>query len=200
MTSYPLFPTLVEEYDLSGSSALSTFKEIVDTQGQKGHHFLAVTGESSHGRWDPFRVDGSRPLVDLVVKCMQHYVDKVQLNPIMIGNAWYNELPPGGWTKRHRHEFSTISGALYLKLPKNSGDLYFVSPLQGYRMCELHDGPSEWNEYEHDMSIKEDHLYLFPSWLEHGSRENKSDESRVTVSFNTSPYFPELPPNPTLSM
>ena len=79
------------------------------------------------GRWDPFRVDGSRPVINLVVKCMQHYVDKMKLKPIMIGNAWYNELPPGGWTNRHRHEFSVVSGALYLKLPENSGDLYFVS-------------------------------------------------------------------------
>ena len=40
-------------------------------------------------------------------------------------------------------------------------------------------------------SIKEDHLYLFPSWLEHGSKENKSNETRVTLSFNTTPYFPD---------
>ena len=90
MTSYSLFPTLVEEYDLSVS--LSTFKEIIDTQGQKGYHHLVCMGESSHGRWDPFRVDGSRPVINLVVKCMQHYVDKMKLKPIMIGNAWYNEL------------------------------------------------------------------------------------------------------------
>jgi uncharacterized protein (TIGR02466 family) len=182
-----LFPVLVEEYDLSGSS-LSKFKQIIVEQGQKGFHHLAVTGESSHGRWNPFCIEESLPLGNLVVECLQDYVDKLRCRPVKIDNTWYNVLPPGGYTKRHRHEYSVVSGALYLDLPQNSGDLYFVSPLQPYRMCELHEDYSDYNAYEFDLPIKENHLYLFPSWLEHGSRVNESDQDRIMVSFNTSHY------------
>jgi len=37
-------------------------------------------------------------------------------------------------------------------------------------------------------------LYLFPSWLEHGSRVNNTEEDRVTVSFNTNPCHPDYIP------
>ena len=42
---------------------------------------------------------------------------------------------------------------------------------------------------------KEDHLYLFPSWLEHGSRINMSGKDRWTVSFNTSSCDPKTLPS-----
>ena len=35
-----------------------------------------------------------------------------------------------------------------------------------------------------EISIKEGHLYLFPSWLEHGVKLN-STTNRIVVSFNT---------------
>tara|TARA_B100001059_G_C17828989_1_gene583322 strand:+ start:2564 stop:3151 length:588 start_codon:yes stop_codon:yes gene_type:complete len=191
-----LFPTLVEEYDLSGSPDFDTFKKIIkedvesEGEGQTGLHSLACGGKSSHGRWDPFTMSESHPLQHCIIPFLQDYVDTVCSSPLCFGNAWYNVLPPGGFTKRHRHEHSVVSGALYLDLPQNSGNLYFVSPLQQYRMCELFRTECEYNAYEIDMNIKENHLYLFPSWLEHGSRVNESDQDRIMVSFNTSHYTP----------
>jgi hypothetical protein len=46
-----------------------------------------------------------------------------------------------------------------------------------------------------DIPIKENHLYLFPSWLEHGSRVNNTDEDRITMSFNTSAAPREMLPD-----
>ena len=34
--------------------------------------------------------------------------------------------------------------------------------------------------YFYDIPIKENHLYLFPSWLEHGSRVNNTDDDRYS--------------------
>ena len=42
------------------------------------------------------------------------------------------------------------------------------------------------------MPIKESHLYLFPSWLEHGSRTNNTEHDRWTVSFNTAACSQEM--------
>ena len=54
-------------------------------------------------------------------------------------------------------------------------------------MCIHNVQPTRYGVYEMDIPIKQDHLYLFPSWLEHGSRVNNTDGERITVSFNTTP-------------
>ena len=61
-------------------------------------------------------------------------------------------------------------------------------------MCIHNIRPTPYGVYEIDIPIKENHLYLFPSWLEHGSRVNNTDGDRVTMSFNTSAAPKEMLP------
>ena len=184
-----LFPTLVEAYDLTSfTEEVRSFRGVVmDAIENKKNsdHALAVNGRSSHGGYDPLTDPKSRPLLEIFQRCVQDYSAKVASWPTVISGGWYNVLPPGGYTERHRHESSVISGAFYLKLPENSGNLYFVSPLQQYRMCEMHVKPNYYQNSAAEMNLQENWLYIFPSWLEHGSKPNESDEDRITVSFNT---------------
>ena len=48
-----LFPTLLEEYDLTGAPGLDDFKKHIKEDGNVRGHSLAVNGVSSHGGWDP---------------------------------------------------------------------------------------------------------------------------------------------------
>ena len=68
------------------------------------------------------------------------------------------------------------------------GNLYMISPLIPYKMCETHLKQTPYTLYEFDVPIKNNHLYIFPSWLEHGSRVNNTNQDRFTVSFNTIPF------------
>ena len=171
-----LFPVLFEEYDLSGAPGLAEFKQHIKSSGKHDVHSLAVGGVSSHGGWDPLRDPKSEPILIAFQQCVNHYADKVGNFPCVISGSWYNILPHGGFTERHRHESSVISGAFYIDLPDKSGNFYMVSPLQPYMMCVHNIKDAIYNEYQHEAPIKEDHLYLFPSWLEHGSRINMSGE------------------------
>ena len=47
-----LFPTLLEEYDLTGAPGVDEFINHVKTNGQSHEHSLAVGGVSSHGGWE----------------------------------------------------------------------------------------------------------------------------------------------------
>ena len=88
-----------------------------------------------------------------------------------------------------------ISGAFYIKLPEGDcGQFFVVSPLQPYMMCIHNVQDSLWCVF-YDIPIKQDHLYLFPSWLEHGSRVNNTDGERITVSFNTTPVPKDMLPS-----
>lgn len=184
-----LFPTFVEAYDLTSfTEEVGSFRDVVLNaieENKNSSHSLAVNGRSSHGGYDPLADPKSQPLLEIFQSCVEDYSIKVMSWPTAISGGWYNVLPPGGYTKRHRHESSVISGAFYVKLPEKSGNLYFVSPLQQYRMCEMHLEPNYYQQYEAEMHLQESWLYIFPSWLEHGSRVNQSEEDRVTVSFNT---------------
>ena len=184
-----LFPTFVEAYDLTSFiEEVGSFHDVVMNaieENKNSQHSLAVNGRSSHGGYDPLADPKSRPLLEIFRSCVEDYSAKVMSCPTLITAGWYNVLPPGGFTKRHRHECSVVSGAFYVKLPEKSGNLYFVSPLQQYRMCEMYLEPNWYQQYEAEMHLQESWLYLFPSWLEHGSRVNESEEDRVTVSFNT---------------
>jgi len=190
-----LFPVLFEEYDLTGAPGLEYFKKHIKSNGKCKEHSLAVGGVSSHGGWDPLRDPSCEPMLISFQKCVNHYADKVGNFPCVISGSWYNILPHGGFTERHRHESSVISGAFYIDLPENSGNFYMVSPLQPYMMCVHNIKDAIYNEYQHEAPIKEDHLYLFPSWLEHGSRINMSGKDRWTVSFNTSSCDPKTLPS-----
>ena len=197
MKSINLFPTLMKEYDLTDSPGLDAFKKVIFEKGQTSVHGLAVNGRSSHGGFDPLNFEESMPMLQSFMQCLDDYTTESGNWPTIISGSWYNILPKGGFTHRHRHESSVISGAFYVTLPDGDhGNFYVLSPLQPYMMCMHHIQTTPYSTYEFDVDIKENHLYLFPSWLEHGSRENNTDKDRVTVSFNTNPMPPDrLDPN-----
>ena len=182
-----LFPVLLEEYDLTGAPGVDEFHHHVKTNGKSHEHSLAVNGVSSHGGWDPLRDKVSEPMLVAFQQCCNHFTEKMGNWPVVISGSWYNILPKGGRTERHRHESSVISGAYYIDLPEGDfGKFFVVSPLQPYMMCIHNVQETPYGMYFYDVPIKERHLYLFPSWLEHGSRVNNTEHDRWTVSFNTS--------------
>ena len=184
-----LFPTLLEEYDLSTHPNLKDFIDHIKNNGKNNPHSLAVNGVSSHGGWDPLQDEVAHPMLFAFQQCLDEYTDKSGYWPAMLSGSWYNILPKGGFTHRHRHEGSVLSGAFYWDLPEGDhGNLYMISPLVPYKMCETHLAQTPYTYYEFDVPIKSNHLYIFPSWLEHGSRVNNTDQDRFTVSFNTVPF------------
>ena len=89
-----------------------------------------------------------------------------------------------GSLKEHRHRTSIISGAYYPKCPITSAGLTFKNPLDPYKMCELGEKETEFNAIKTTLPVQEGYLFLFPSWLEHGTNTYTTDE-RCVISFNT---------------
>jgi len=81
---------------------------------------------------------------------------------LKITESWFNIMREGNSLTFHRHERSIITGAYYPFLPEGSANLI----LEG-----------------EEIDLEEGYLYLFPSWAEHGTEENKSRE-RYVISFN----------------
>ena len=104
---------------------------------------------------------------------------------ININNMWAIINKGGSGNLRHQHGNSTISGAYYVRAPKNSGDIVFYdprpAPVYSYPKAE---SPNILNAQVNGISPKEGALVLFPSYLDHSVNENLSNEERIVVSFN----------------
>ena len=186
--TFSLFPSCVVDFDLSGHTSISTLLEIINETKQFCQpHGLLENSISSFGLIpildDPRLVN----LKNTMQLCIFDYASIAGLENIYITNNWYNIMGAGARVNAHRHYGSTVSGAFYPLLESGSSNLFFNSPIS---QCKMNDITPESNfenlfsAVDAEISIKEGHLYLFPSWLEHGVKLN-STTNRIVVSFNT---------------
>ena len=91
----------------------------------------------------------------------------------------------GSANHRHQHGNSTISGAYYVRAPKNCGDIVFYDPRPApvYSHPNV-ESPNLLNAQVNRISPKEGGLVLFPSYLDHSVNENLSNSERIVISFN----------------
>ena len=105
----------------------------------------------------------------------------------VMGNMWANINPPGGYNMPHVHPNSHFSGVYYIKTPKDSGKLVCNDPRAGEQLImptrKKGTPPKElWREVHLDPV--EGRIIIFPSWLWHCVEPNKSNDIRISVSFN----------------
>ena len=111
-------------------------------------------------------------------------------------NFWINISGKHHYNKLHSHSGSFISGVYYIKVPKNSGEIVFENPshmfienkFQKFDNWTFEDkNKNDWNSYnspEWKIEPEEKQLLMFPSYLRHYVEANKSDEDRISLSFN----------------
>tara|TARA_R110000751_G_scaffold305170_2_gene421316 strand:+ start:629 stop:1198 length:570 start_codon:yes stop_codon:yes gene_type:complete len=119
------------------------------------------------------------------------YIDQIPLkNSFKISAMWTNINSYKDYNLVHGHGDSVISGAYYLKVPKNSGKLFFMNPaLEGieYTWGKCIEKFTEQNSSYSAVDVTENDLILFPSWLRHGVEPNlNKKEGRISISFNIS--------------
>ena len=89
----------------------------------------------------------------------------------------------------HSHPTNDLSGVIWLNAPKDSGRIVFVSPFNFKSYKEM---SSYTDDFKKSFNIDESYYFnpiagrilVFPSHLQHEVLENKSNEDRISVSFN----------------
>lgn len=188
MKQFNLFPTLVMEFDLNPKINTQLLYNELKKVDAKEHPLLEGAGKSTYERTDGGLLDLDVPLIKALKtelqNCVDVYAQKTALVKTVITNSWCSTMNKGSSLVFHRHEASVISGAYYPKVPEGSIGLTFESPIEMYKMAEVHNDITEYNMKDVTVPATEGYLYLFPSWLKHGSRMNTTD-NRMVVSFNT---------------
>ena len=103
--------------------------------------------------------------------------------------SWININRKHHFMRHHNHINSVFSGVYYIKVPKNSGDLEFNSPIADHKHVIDSDWIKNFNFFNSNtwqIPAEEGKLVVFPSWLVHFVQPNLSDEDRISLSFDCS--------------
>lgn len=130
----------------------------------------------------------SKDLRDLIILSAKNYLKltKSQDENIVIDDLWINIASYGAHQESHTHidhKLNNIfSGVLYISSNVNNGNLVFHAPNKP--VVSLFPPPSSYSLSNVKIEPKEGTLLSFPSWLVHEVYPNKSNQDRISVSWN----------------
>ena len=117
-------------------------------------------------------VDKARELVRVHLECESE-----------VESFWAHIHNKGESTDMHDHGRSDFACIYYVAAPEGCGNLLFH--------------PNPWETPAIPYEPQEGVLVVFPSWLKHSVSRNKSEDKRISVSFNlrsTGPAKPSIEP------
>lgn len=102
-------------------------------------------------------------------------------------NAWANINLPGSYNSPHIHAPALLSVVYYLKVPENSGAIYFRDPragavLSGFRGAKNNCPPN--CSADAKIMPREGLVLVFPAWLEHGVEDHHGIGTRISIAAN----------------
>ena len=183
------FPTMIYIKDLPNPEKLNQYLEPKIIQWSQQNKGVAKTNAGGwHSTTDMNTKKEYNPLTIELFNMQEEIFKKENLSrkPVC-GNMWANNNGPGNYNRPHLHPNSLFSGVYWVKTPKNSGNLMLYDPRPGIQMTmpNRKDGklpPEYWREVHYEP--KAGRCIMFPSWLWHEVKPNKSNDTRISVSFN----------------
>jgi len=105
--------------------------------------------------------------------------------PVNLLNFWFNVNKRYNYNVSHTHQFSFFSGAVYFKVPKNSGNIVFERPDNSKFVLPGVQNDRNWSAYYIDPTVI--NTVVFPSYLSHHVEQNLTedeDDERISMAFN----------------
>ncbi len=126
-------------------------------------------------------------LKDFIMQCIKEYVDSVYATKdldVYITQSWANYTKPKEFHHKHSHPNSFISGVFYvnakpkedmIKFYKERSAIFDFMPKQ----------PNNYNSNDVAILVETGDLVLFPSNFVHEVPPTTSNETRISIAFNT---------------
>ena len=146
---------------------------------------------SNRGGWqsEGFNIINEDDVLQLfLINCLSNF-PPIKKSVELRGYAWININKPGDYNIKHVHPTNHLSGVLWIKCLENSGDIVFDSPnnFESFLENKSYDDDFKKSNFIDDSYHcypTEGRMIVFPSHLQHHVQENKSNEDRISVSFN----------------
>ena len=98
-----------------------------------------------------------------------------------IKEMWLNIAKKGGYQEEHNHGSVMFSGVFYLQVNEESGYFQFINPLESEAILM---GYSDIFQELYTIVPKNGMIVLFPGWMRHKALPNRTDQDRISISFN----------------
>ena len=183
-----LFPVPIHIFDVNGFDEVKN--ELIDYAYNLKKEDEGVS-ISNYGGWQSSGfeiVNEDDVLHSFLINCLSDFPSlKKSIDMFVYG--WINVNKPGDYNIKHTHPTSDLSGVLWVKAPENCGNIVFDSPFAFQTHNEVESYTDEFrnlNNYNHCHYFNpiEGRILVFPSHLQHHVLHNKSEEDRISVSFN----------------
>lgn len=120
---------------------------------------------------------------DFIMKQCARFMQEMQVKspykPALV-TSWLTLTKPGQHAHIHDHGTNQISGVYWFKTNGRDGEIFFRNPLKALKCNPI--GHTNMNETIFNPDLGR--LAMWPSYLDHGVKENKSDGDRISLSFN----------------
>ena len=184
MITFNLFPTPVGKFTLDRPF---TTEELAVINGQETRPNQGNTTSTDNNLFDRPEL---KDLADFCQASLAEYLGTIVApkHPVAlrVTQSWANYTQPGGYHHKHEHPNSFVSGVLYISADAAKDRIYFYRP--GYQQIKL---PTDnYNPYNSDswwFEVGTCDLMLFPSSLTHMVQTTETDQTRISISFNTFP-------------
>lgn len=185
---YKLFPTLILQIKkfLSKKDCLKILS-IIKNKKDLLHKHETIQGKKAFSSHEPysnfiFKVKG---LDKKILKYSKEYSTRSGFDIIgKINNSWVNVEGKDSHLRKHSHPNCVLSGVIFVNCDSQSRSLYFYNPnpfVSYTKIKHLKDYTYEWFRF----LPQQGDMLIFPSWLHHGSDEEKNlSEGRTVISFN----------------
>ena len=183
------FPTIIYIKDLPNALQLNQYLEQKIIQWSQQDKGVSKTNAGGwHSETDMNKREEYNPLTRELFNMQEEIYPKENLSrKPACGNMWANINYPGCFNRPHLHPNSLFSGVYWVKTPVKSGNLMVYDPRAGTQMTmpnrkEDKLPPELWREVHYEPVAGR--CIMFPSWLWHEVKPNKSNDTRISVSFN----------------
>ena len=100
--------------------------------------------------------------------------------PFIVESAWITKTKKGHYAHEHHHGYSDISGVYYINTNGEDGNLQFDNINSSMSGNFIMGALTSKQVAPLDTGL----LMLWPGPLKHGTQENKTDNERISLSFN----------------
>ncbi len=183
-----LFPSIIHEYDFEEFDANPMIDFCYDQKNKNPESLL----NSNRGGWHSHFYDITEE--NVISKALRTGLGKSIFTAIdpSLGvdiTYWIMINPPTSYNTSHTHPEAHLSGVMWIKTPKDCGDIQFNNPAEFIGFVELNCYLSEVKNKTGTFGSvlytpKSGKMLTFPSSLRHEVRVNESSEDRIAVSYN----------------
>tara|TARA_R110000737_G_scaffold143209_1_gene173822 strand:- start:98 stop:688 length:591 start_codon:yes stop_codon:yes gene_type:complete len=182
------FPTAIYIAELQDLNLNPELEKNIIAWSNRDKGLSRTNVDGWHSQTNMNKLPEYKKLVDVLYEAQRTIYEQEHLDSEpYLGNMWANINPPGGMNRAHMHPNALWSGVYYVKAHPDSGHLKVDDPRAAASMSRPRQksGPTPsrlWRETSFEP--KAGRLIMFPAWLTHCVDPNKSNDNRISVSFN----------------